>query len=278
MTQQKLDNQRDVVKNERRQSVDNVPYGQAEEVLLEALYPAGPSLSPQRHRLDGRPVGRPARPTWRRFSGRITSPITRSFASRATFSRRRRKQWIEKYFGPLSRGPEVKPPKRSVPSLSAAETHPIDRRGEPAPRPVDLADRAGQPSRRAGARRAGGRPGGLAQGKPPVPCPHVRPAARGRGRCVASHPVARGYVRGRALCPARRKARRAGQDRRRRDRAAEEGRPHRPRGQEGPERAGKRLDHGAPVGDAQGQRSQPVDGDATAIRSVIGPSSRRSSR
>ena len=40
MTQQKLDNQRDVVKNERRQSVDNVPYGQAEEVLLEALYPA----------------------------------------------------------------------------------------------------------------------------------------------------------------------------------------------------------------------------------------------
>ena len=40
MTQEKLDNQRDVVKNERRQTVDNVPYGQAEEVLLEALYPA----------------------------------------------------------------------------------------------------------------------------------------------------------------------------------------------------------------------------------------------
>ena len=30
MTQEKLDNQRDVVKNERRQPVDNVPYGQAE--------------------------------------------------------------------------------------------------------------------------------------------------------------------------------------------------------------------------------------------------------
>ncbi len=33
MTQGKLDNQRDVVKNERRQSMDNVPYGQAEEAL-----------------------------------------------------------------------------------------------------------------------------------------------------------------------------------------------------------------------------------------------------
>ena len=50
MTQQKLDNQRDVVKNERRQSVDNVPYGQAEEVLLEALYP---SEHPYHHSVIG---------------------------------------------------------------------------------------------------------------------------------------------------------------------------------------------------------------------------------
>ena len=40
MGQQKLDVQRDVVKNERRQSYDNQPYGQAYEALLEALYPA----------------------------------------------------------------------------------------------------------------------------------------------------------------------------------------------------------------------------------------------
>ena len=39
MTQEKLDKERDVVKNERRETVDNVPYGQAEEVLREALYP-----------------------------------------------------------------------------------------------------------------------------------------------------------------------------------------------------------------------------------------------
>lgn len=37
----KVDLQRNVVKNERRQSVDNVPYGKSDEVLLAALYPKG---------------------------------------------------------------------------------------------------------------------------------------------------------------------------------------------------------------------------------------------
>jgi zinc protease len=41
MDQQKLDAQRDVVKNERRQGVDNVPYGLADETILAALYPKG---------------------------------------------------------------------------------------------------------------------------------------------------------------------------------------------------------------------------------------------
>jgi zinc protease len=35
----KVDLQRDVVKNERRQRVDNVPYGRADETILAALYP-----------------------------------------------------------------------------------------------------------------------------------------------------------------------------------------------------------------------------------------------
>ncbi len=35
----KVNIQRDVVKNERRQRVDNVPYGRADEVILAALYP-----------------------------------------------------------------------------------------------------------------------------------------------------------------------------------------------------------------------------------------------
>jgi zinc protease len=41
MTAEKVDLQRDVVKNERRQSVENQPYGLDEETILPLLYPAG---------------------------------------------------------------------------------------------------------------------------------------------------------------------------------------------------------------------------------------------
>src|SRR6202158_772807 len=37
--QKKLDTQRDVVRNERRQSIENVPYGRAEERLVQLLFP-----------------------------------------------------------------------------------------------------------------------------------------------------------------------------------------------------------------------------------------------
>lgn len=41
MTVEKLNLQRNVVRNERRQSVENTPYGIAEEILAPALYPPG---------------------------------------------------------------------------------------------------------------------------------------------------------------------------------------------------------------------------------------------
>src|SRR3954470_17895642 len=41
MTPQTVDAQRDVVKNERRQRVENVPYGMAQVTLGEMLYPEG---------------------------------------------------------------------------------------------------------------------------------------------------------------------------------------------------------------------------------------------
>jgi predicted Zn-dependent peptidase len=41
MTQEKLDLQRDVVRNERRQNVENTPYGKSELILVEAMYPVG---------------------------------------------------------------------------------------------------------------------------------------------------------------------------------------------------------------------------------------------
>src|SRR5580765_8542809 len=41
MSQEKLDNQRDVVKNERRFRVDNVPYGTMSERIGDIMYPEG---------------------------------------------------------------------------------------------------------------------------------------------------------------------------------------------------------------------------------------------
>lgn len=46
ITQEKLDNQRDVVKNERRQSYENRPYGLAVETILRMAFPEG---HPYRH-------------------------------------------------------------------------------------------------------------------------------------------------------------------------------------------------------------------------------------
>jgi len=46
ITQEKLDNQRDVVKNERRQSYENRPYGLAVETVLRLAFPEG---HPYRH-------------------------------------------------------------------------------------------------------------------------------------------------------------------------------------------------------------------------------------
>ncbi len=53
MSQENLDNQRDVVKNEKRQSYDNRPYGSFYEKLMAAVFPAGHPVPPHAHRLDG---------------------------------------------------------------------------------------------------------------------------------------------------------------------------------------------------------------------------------
>ena len=46
MTQEKLDNQREVVKNERRLSVDNQPYGTWDERIQAKLFPEGHTVPP----------------------------------------------------------------------------------------------------------------------------------------------------------------------------------------------------------------------------------------
>ena len=55
LEQAKFDTEREVVKNERRQSVDNVPYGLVEETLLAQRLPQGTSVFVVGDRLDEGP-------------------------------------------------------------------------------------------------------------------------------------------------------------------------------------------------------------------------------
>ena len=122
MTQQKLDNQRDVVKNERRQSVDNVPYGQAEEALLVALYPAD---HPYHHSVIGSMADLSAASLSdvAAFFRTHYVPNNAILAVAGDFTPVQAKRIGSKNTsGPVSRGPEAKVLNRSVPRL-AAEKH-----------------------------------------------------------------------------------------------------------------------------------------------------------
>ena len=55
LSQENLDNQREVVKNEKRWSYDNRPYGSWCENMLGRPLPGRPSVPPHDDRLDGRP-------------------------------------------------------------------------------------------------------------------------------------------------------------------------------------------------------------------------------
>ena len=73
LTQEKLDNQREVVRNERRQNYENRPYGHRLEAPGRALLPRGPPLPPPDDRLPRGPAGR--RPQRR---ARLLHPLVRA--------------------------------------------------------------------------------------------------------------------------------------------------------------------------------------------------------
>lgn len=118
LTQGKLDNQREVVKNERRQSVDNVPYGLAEEALLEALYPPG---HPYYHSVIGSmaDLSSASRQDVVNFFRTYYAPNNASLVLVGDFQPAEAKRLIARYFGPIPRGPNPDRPKPNVPKLDA---------------------------------------------------------------------------------------------------------------------------------------------------------------
>ncbi|MBX6331521.1 MAG: insulinase family protein [Gemmatimonadaceae bacterium] len=116
MDQAKLDLQRDVVKNERRQRVDNVPYGRASETIVAALYPKG-------HPYSWPVIGSMADLSAasledvRAFFETYYAPNNATLAIAGDFDRDSVRVWVQRYFGAIPRGSRA-PVRPQVPSFT----------------------------------------------------------------------------------------------------------------------------------------------------------------
>jgi zinc protease len=116
--QAKLDNQRDVVKNERRQGLENVPYGRWYEILFTQLFPVG---HPYSWTVIGsmEDLSAATLDDVKEFFRRYYSPNNLSLAIAGDFDPVEAKRLVEKYFGAIPPGPALDRPARWIPSLTS---------------------------------------------------------------------------------------------------------------------------------------------------------------
>ena len=109
MTQEKLDTQRDVVRNERRQSYENRPYGLVHETLLAALYPAGHPYSwPTIGSMAD--IAAASLEDVGAFFRRWYGPNNATLVIGGDFDPEEAMMLVRRYFGPVSRGRAVETP------------------------------------------------------------------------------------------------------------------------------------------------------------------------
>ncbi len=106
LDQASLTNQQDVVRNERRQSIENSPYGIVEEAVFHKLFPTG---HPYYADVMGSHADIQAAKVEdvRNFFKLYYAPNNASLAIVGDFDPAKAKQLVEKYFGPLKRGAPV---------------------------------------------------------------------------------------------------------------------------------------------------------------------------
>jgi zinc protease len=116
MTQTKLDNQRDVVKNEKRQRIDNQPYGQATYKIQETMYPEG-------HPYHWSPIGSmedlsaASLEDVKGFFRHYYVPNNASLVVSGDFDPAEARRLVEKYFGPIPKGEAITRPNLPEPKL-----------------------------------------------------------------------------------------------------------------------------------------------------------------
>jgi len=114
----KVNLQREVVKNERRQRVDNVPYGRADEVILAALYPRS-------HPYSWPVIGSMADLSAasladvQNFFKTYYAPNNATLAIAGDFDPGAVKKLVAQYFGNIPRGPAIKR-RTMVPAVAIA--------------------------------------------------------------------------------------------------------------------------------------------------------------
>ncbi|GAA5218439.1 pitrilysin family protein [Corallincola platygyrae] len=106
VTQQKFEVQRDTVKNERAQRYDNAPYGLLYERVSEALYPVGHPYSwPTIGYVED--LDRVNVNDLKAFFLRWYGPNNATLTIGGDIDVEQTLAWVNKYFGPISAGPEV---------------------------------------------------------------------------------------------------------------------------------------------------------------------------
>jgi zinc protease len=111
MDQAKLDLQRDVVKNERRQRYDNTPYGRAGEMIMAALFPAA---HPYHWTTIGSMTDLSAASLEdvKEFFRTYYAPNNATLVIAGDFNRDSALTWVQRYFGDIPRGSRT--PERPV--------------------------------------------------------------------------------------------------------------------------------------------------------------------
>jgi zinc protease len=118
LDQKALTNQQDVVRNERRQTVENEPYGVVEEALAHAMFPKdhpyyasiiGSHGDIQAAKLED----------VRQFFARYYGPNNASIVIAGDIDKTKTRALVERYFGSLRRSPPVAPPSVTTPPITS---------------------------------------------------------------------------------------------------------------------------------------------------------------
>ena len=116
LTSEKFEVQRETVKNERAQRIDNQPYGRMSERFNQAMFPVG---HPYSWPVIGWPedLNRATVDDVKHFFQRWYGPNNATLTIGGDFDEQQALAWVNKYFGEIPRGPEVQSEPKTLVTL-----------------------------------------------------------------------------------------------------------------------------------------------------------------